>query len=119
MLLLLIQFLSSLAQTLGAQLQKKHKAKNYLIFGGLVLAMLLQVLVYREGVRKDSKLEYQEAILKKVSDAELSRASLAVKMEENKLTILDGMRSELIERIRNEDSPSAPLDASPSAEGKP
>jgi hypothetical protein len=113
-ILLFLEILSSSFQTLGGLLDKRNHWKRVFIFGGLALFVVFRCIsFYNEHAmrddsrRKDEKLAYQEAVLKKVAEKELNRAHLAVVEEEGKLKLLGNMRSEFAEMLRHEDQSGA------------
>jgi hypothetical protein len=107
--LFLLETLAYVLQTIGSNLDKRRKSlKHGLFYGGLAFFVLLRGYNYYDENDKrkalEGKVAYQEAILRKVSKAELSLAQLAVQEEEGKLKLLNGMRSEFAELLKAEDA---------------
>lgn len=114
MILLFLEILAISSQTLGNLLGKRHRWGKVFIYGGLGLFVIFRCISYYnehvmrdESRRKDEKLAYQEAVLKKVDEKELNRAHLAVVEEEGKLKLLGNMRSEFAEMLKHEDQVGA------------
>jgi len=108
-----MEVLGVITQSVGSFHGRRSRLGKTLFYGGLGVYLVFRTVnflnekaVADDSRRKDDKLAYQEAILRKVPSADLAKAELEVEAEEGKLKLLNGMRSEFAAMLKAEDASS-------------